>query len=49
MRAPQKISTQKVETSSSKAASKKKKALLKVVDANSRPFIDHLVIDVRFL
>ena len=49
MRAPQKLSAQKMETSSSKAASKKKKVLLKAVDANSRPFIDHLVIDVGFL
>ena len=38
-----------MDTSSSKAASKKKKAHLKAVDADSRPFIDHLVIDVGFL
>ena len=38
-----------METLSSKTVSKKKKAPLKVVDANSRPFIDHLVVDVEFL
>ena len=48
-RAPQKLSAQKVETSSSKTASKKKKAPFKPIDADSRPFIDHLMIDVGFL
>ena len=48
-RAPQKLSAQKVETSSYKAASKKKKVPLKAVDADSKPFIDHLMIDVGFL
>ena len=38
-----------METSSSKAASKKKKAPLKAVDADSRPFINHIVIDIGFL
>ena len=48
-RAPQNLSAQKVKTSSSKAASKKKKAHLKVVDADSRLFIDHLVVDLELL
>ena len=38
-----------METLSSKAPSKKKKAPLKAVDADSKPFIVHLVVDMEFL
>ena len=48
MRAPEKLYAQKMETSNSIVASKKKKAHLKSIDADSRPFIDHLVINVGF-
>ena len=48
MRVTQKFFIQ--EPSSTKSVStKKKKAPLKAVDAKSRPFIDHLVINVGFL
>ena len=50
-RVVQKYTASSKARSSAKVATtttKKRKAIVKVVDVDSRPFIDHLVVDMRF-